>query len=443
MSGSGSYSNNSRGRSNNNSGGGGSMYGGYGRSNSSQGGGGYSGGGGGRSRGGGGYGGGRSRNGGGGGRGGKKVGRGQYIHPSKFVRVATPKKEEDYNPTHNFEDFKVTDVLKQNLKNMGFTTPTPVQDQTIPLGLEGRDVIGIANTGTGKTVAFGLPLLNKLIQDKSSKAIIVAPTRELASQIDDEFRLVAKGSGLAGAILIGGTPMGPQMRDLRSNPQIIIGTPGRIKDHIKRGSLRANDINIVVLDEVDRMLDMGFVDDVTELLSSLSPNRQSFFFSATMEPRIQSLIQTFSNNPEVISVKTSDTSDNVHQDIVQYHARSEKLEKLHDILIKTEVQKTIIFHDTQRAVEELARELHSRGFKSDAIHGAKTQAQRQKALNKFKRSEVQILVATDVAARGIDVKDITHVVNYSQPQTYQDYTHRVGRAGRAGNTGYALTFVEG
>jgi len=406
------------------------MYSGYGRSarNNS---------GGGRSRGGyGGYGGGRSRG------GSRKQGRGQHIDPAKFVREATPVAQEDYAPTHTFNDFKVDDVLKANLAHNGYEIPSPVQDQTIPLGLEGKDVIGIANTGTGKTVAFGLPVLHKLMTDRSSKALIIAPTRELAQQIDDEFRKVAKGSGLSAAILIGGTPMGPQLRSLRGNPQVVIGTPGRVKDHISRGSFRAKNFNIIVLDEVDRMLDMGFVDDVTEILGSLAEERQSFFFSATMEPRIQNLIQTFAKDPVTISVKTGDTSDNVHQNVVEYRVRGEKIDKLHDLLIKDEVEKTIIFHDTQRAVEELARELHSRGFKSDAIHGAKTQVQRQRALNKFKKSEINILVATDVAARGIDVKDITHVINYTVPQTYADYTHRIGRAGRAGNTGYALTFVE-
>lgn len=419
-------SNNSGARRSNSSGGG--MYSGYGRSA------------GGRSNGGGGsrggYGGGRSRG------GPKKQGRGQYIHPSKFIREATPVKEEDYTPIHTFDDFKVSDVLKANLASNGYIKPSPVQDQTIPLGLQGKDIIGIANTGTGKTVAFGIPVLDKLINDRQSKALIIAPTRELAQQIDDEFRKVAKGSGLSGAILIGGTPMGPQLRDLRSNPQIVIGTPGRVKDHINRGSFRARDFNLVVLDEVDRMLDMGFVDDVTQILSEVSPNRQSFFFSATMDPKIQTLIQTFSNDPEMISVKTGDTSDNVHQNIIEYRGRDQKLDKLHDLLIQDHVEKTIIFHDTQRAVEDLARQLYERGFKSDAIHGAKTQVQRQRALNKFKNSEVHILVATDVAARGIDVKDITHVINYTVPQTYSDYTHRIGRAGRAGKTGHALTFVE-
>lgn len=419
-------------------------YSGYGRSSSGKqsktkthGGGSYGGNRGYSSRSRGGYGGGRSR-----GSRSNRRSEGQYIDPAKFIREATPVKQEDYTPKHTFNDFLISDLLKNNLAVNGYEVPSPVQDQTIPLGLAGKDVIGIANTGTGKTVAFGLPVVNKLIEAKDSKALIIAPTRELAQQIDDEFRKVAKGSGIPVAILIGGTPMGPQLRDLRSNPQLIIGTPGRIKDHISRGSFQPSEFNLVVLDEVDRMLDMGFVDDVTQILSSLSAERQSFFFSATMDRKIEGLIQTFSNNPETVSVKTGDTSDNVHQNIIKFNKIHEKLDKLHDLLITEQVEKTIIFHDTQRAVEELARELHGRGFKADAIHGAKTQAQRQKALRKFKLSEVDILVATDVAARGIDVKDVTHVVNYSQPKTYADYTHRIGRAGRAGKTGYALTFVE-
>jgi superfamily II DNA/RNA helicase len=368
---------------------------------------------------------------------------GQFIHPSKFIKEAVPQKAEEYTPKHSFEDFQIEELLKLNLAAGGYQTPSPIQDQTVPLGLAGRDIIGLANTGTGKTAAFGLPVLNKLILDKGSRSIIIAPTRELASQINEEFRKIAKGSGLSVAILIGGTPMGPQLRDLRAQPRLVIGTPGRIKDHAKRGSLKLSHFNIAVLDEVDRMLDMGFVDDVTEILNSLNQEeRQSFFFSATLDKKVQDLIQTFAKQPELISVKTGDTSDNVHQDIVKFNKSSEKIDKLHDLLIQTEVEKTIIFHDTQRAVEDLARELHSRGFKADAIHGAKTQAQRQKALNKFKDSQVDILVATDVAARGIDVKDISHVINYSQPKTYADYTHRIGRAGRAGKTGYALTFVE-
>ncbi|HUC79202.1 MAG TPA: DEAD/DEAH box helicase, partial [Candidatus Saccharimonadales bacterium] len=299
----------------------------------------------------------------------------------------------------------------------------------------------IASTGTGKTAAFALPMLTKLIRDRNSRALIIAPTRELAQQIEDECRSLAKGSGLSGALLIGGTQMGPQLRDLSANPNIVVGTPGRIKDHIERRTLKIATFNIVVLDEVDRMLDMGFIDDVRQILSGLSPVRQSFFFSATMDGKVKSLIESFSNQPIMISLKTGLASENVNQDVVRYSGDSEKLEKLHDILINQDVEKSIIFSETQRSVEKLSKTLIERGFKADAIHGGKTQGQRQRALNRFKANEIKILVATDVAARGIDVADITHVINFSQPQSYEDYIHRIGRAGRAGKIGNALTFI--
>ncbi|MBP9738766.1 DEAD/DEAH box helicase [Candidatus Saccharibacteria bacterium] len=368
-------------------------------------------------------------------------GRGQYIDPAKFVREAQFKEEEQYTPVHTFADFKAAQLIKDNLAAKGYTIPSPIQDQTIPLGLDGKDVIGIANTGTGKTAAFAVPVLDKLLTNQHSRALIIAPTRELAQQIEDELRSIAKNSGLSGVLLIGGTPMGPQLRDLRSKPRVVIGTPGRIKDHLERGTLHLATFDQIVLDEVDRMLDMGFLPDVRFILDSLKPERQSFFFSATMEPKVSQLIQTFSNDPVTVSVKTSDTSDNVHQNVVHYNSKEDKIEKLHDALINDAVKKVIIFDETQRSVERLAIELAGRGFATDAIHGGKSQGQRQRALNRFKASDIDILVATDVAARGIDVKDITHVINYAIPQTYEDYTHRVGRAGRAGATGHALTFV--
>lgn len=366
---------------------------------------------------------------------------GDYIDPSRFVAEARPRDVEEYVPKHRFSDFAVDKKLLDNLTAKGYEVPSPIQDQTIPLGLEGKDVIGIANTGTGKTAAFALPVLDALLKDPKSNALIVAPTRELAQQIEAECRSIAKGSGLSAAILIGGTGMGGQLRDLRAKPRIVIGTPGRIKDHMERGTVQLNQFGIVVLDEVDRMLDMGFVTDVTFILNSLAPVRQSFFFSATMDPRVQALIRTFSHDPETVSVKTGDTTDNVHQDVVRFAGPLEKIDKLHDILNQDEVFKVIVFDETQRNVEKLSNELIARGFAAGAIHGGKTQGQRERALKSFKSSNTKILVATDVAARGIDVADITHVINYSEPQTYMDYVHRIGRAGRAGRIGYALTFV--
>jgi superfamily II DNA/RNA helicase len=367
--------------------------------------------------------------------------RGEYINPARFIAVAKPTQAADYAPKHLFEDFAVDPIIHRNLTAKGFIVPSPIQDQTIPIALEGRDIIGIANTGTGKTAAFAVPVIQSLINNRDAKALIVAPTRELAQQIEGECRSIGKGGGFTGALLIGGTGMGTQLRDLRARPRIIIGTPGRIKDHIERGTLKLDSCNLVVLDEVDRMLDMGFLPDVSFILKQLSPNRQSFFFSATMDPRVQGLIGTFSNNPETVSVKSGESSDHVNQNVVRYVGIGDKMDKLHDILIKDEVSKAIVFDETQRSVERLSNELIARGFAADAIHGGKSQGQRERALNSFKTNKTKILVATDVAARGIDVVDITHVINYSQPQSYQDYVHRIGRAGRAGRVGHALTFV--
>lgn len=372
----------------------------------------------------------------------KKGPKKEYIHPSKFIKKASFKEAEAYVPKHTFNDFAVNGLILKNLTAKGITTPSPIQDQSVPLGLEGKDIIGIANTGTGKTIAFALPVLNKLMDDPSSSALIVAPTRELAQQIFDECRVVAKGSGMFGALLIGGAAMGPQLADLRKMPSIVIGTPGRIKDHMERGSVDLSLFNIAVLDEVDRMLDMGFVNDMRTILRSMNPVRQSFFYSATMDSKVKALINEFSNDPVMVSVKTGDTSDNVEQDVVMYGHVSEKIEKLHDVLNSMNNAKFLIFDETQRSVERLSKELENRGFKADSIHGGKTQGQRTRALSKFKSNHTSILVATDVAARGIDISDITHVINYTTPQSYSDYVHRIGRAGRAGRAGTALTFVE-
>lgn len=367
--------------------------------------------------------------------------RGEYINPERFIQKAKPAEATIYHAKHRFEDFAINNTLLANLRAKGYEVPSPIQDQTIPLALQGRDVIGIANTGTGKTAAFAVPVIEALMSRQQTKALIVAPTRELAQQIEQECREISKNGNVRGALLIGGTGMGYQLRDLRNKPRLVIGTPGRIKDHLQRRSLNLEQFNLVVLDEVDRMLDMGFLPDVSTILKELSPKRQSFFFSATMDPRVQGLIATFSDNPETVSVKSGESSDQVNQDVVRYSGNHDKIDKLHDILIKDEVAKVIVFDETQRSVERLSIELVARGFAADAIHGGKSQGQRRRALEGFKASKTTILVATDVAARGIDVADVTHVINYSQPQSYQDYVHRIGRAGRAGRIGHALTFV--
>ncbi|MBU0927048.1 MAG: DEAD/DEAH box helicase [Spirochaetes bacterium] len=365
----------------------------------------------------------------------------QFIHPSRFIQAATVTEKAEYVPVHSFADFDVHRKILDNIALKGFEKPSAIQDQTIPLVLQGKDVVGIANTGTGKTAAFAIPMIHDLITHMDHRAIIIAPTRELAQQIMDECFSFGKGCGLRSALLIGGSSMGLQRRDLRYNPRVVIGTPGRIKDHIQQGTLPLSLFNFVVLDEVDRMLDMGFINDITGILSRVSPQRQSLFFSATMEPRIANLIKQFSNEPTTVSTKEGSTVDSVSQDVVYYSGGNDKLDKLHDVLIAGDCGKTIIFDETKRSVERLGRELSARGFKVDEIHGDKSQAQRSRALQRLKSDEINILVATDVAARGIDVSDITHVINFSTPNSYDDYVHRIGRTGRAGKTGIALTFL--
>lgn len=365
----------------------------------------------------------------------------QYIDPARFVRAAVPQKSEAYSPEHSFNDFALHPMIKRNVTAKGYVDPTPIQDKCIPSILEGRDLVGIANTGTGKTAAFALPILDRLIHEQGSRVLIMAPARELAGQIMDECLSFARGCGIKAALLIGGASINVQKRDLRYDPRIVIGTPGRIKDHLGQGTLKLDRFNIVVLDEVDRMLDMGFIVPIRDILGRLPTARQSLFFSATMEPKVAKLIEGFAKAPLTVSVKSGQTADGVSQGVVYYRAQDEKIEKLHDILIKAPGFKAIIFDDTKRDVEKLGRELHARGFKVDQLHGNKSQAQRSRALRRLKDGEISILVATDVAARGIDVAEISHVINYSTPCTYEDYVHRIGRAGRAGKTGIALTFV--
>ncbi|MDX9897824.1 MAG: DEAD/DEAH box helicase [Spirochaetia bacterium] len=365
----------------------------------------------------------------------------QYIHPSQFIKEATISEKVEYVPVHSFTDFAVHGRILDNINKKGFEKPTAIQDKTIPLVLAGKDVVGIANTGTGKTAAFGIPMLHDLITHMDHRAIIIAPTRELAQQIMEECFSFGKGCGLRSALLIGGASMNMQRRDLRYNPRVVVGTPGRIKDHIQQGTLPLSLFNFVVLDEVDRMLDMGFINDITSILARVSKDRQSLFFSATMDSKISSLIDQFSKDPVRISTKEGSTVDSVSQNVVYYGGSLDKMDKLHDVLIAGGFGKAIIFDDTKRAVDRLGRELTARGFKVDEIHGDKSQAQRSRALDRLKKDEINILVATDVAARGIDVSDITHVINYSTPNSYDDYVHRIGRTGRAGKTGIALTFL--
>lgn len=349
--------------------------------------------------------------------------------------------KEVYQAVHQFNDFNISDKLKNNIARRGYTTPTPIQDQIIPHIIEGRDVVGIANTGTGKTASFLIPLLNKVINDSKEKVLIIAPTRELALQVRDELRSFTDGLNVRSTLLIGGSSMGRQIDSLKRGQNFVIGTPGRIKDLNQRNKLNFNQFTNIVLDEVDRMLDMGFIHDIRGIIDALPYDRQSLFFSATMTDRVREIMKGFLTNPVHVSVKTQDTSINIKQDIIRLSGRS-KIEVLHDLLITKEFQKVLVFGRTKRGAERITRDLQDRGFKVNAIHGNKSQGQRQRALKQFRDDHLQALIATDVIARGLDIDNVTHVINYDLPESYEDYVHRIGRTGRANSQGTALTFVD-
>lgn len=380
-----------------------------------------------------------------GGRGGGNKRRGNFggnIDVSMFVKKAVNVAPEKAVEIKNaFADFDFCPELKANLARKGFETPTPIQDQSIPAILKGRDIVGLANTGTGKTGAFLLPLIEKVFKDPSQKVLIIAPTRELALQIDNEFKLFAFGMKMYSAVCVGGMPIFRQMNDLRRNPHFVIGTPGRLKDLNDRRCINFSLFNNIVLDEVDHMLDMGFIDDIRNILNQIPAKRQSLFFSATMPARIRELVNQFVKDPFTAEIKSGKTSDNVEQDVIRVKDRSMKFNELKNLLGRPELAKVLIFSETKRDVEQLANDLIDNGFKAESIHGDKRQRERQRALTQFRTNIVTILVATDVAARGLDIKDITHVINYTVPQTYDDYIHRIGRTGRGNSKGTALTFV--
>jgi len=373
---------------------------------------------------------------------GKKSGQSQFSDVSKFVNKAVPVAEtKPYEAVNSFTDFSIDERLKKNVLNAGYKQPTAIQDQAIPHVLNGRDVVGIANTGTGKTAAFVIPLLSKVMKDNRQNILIVAPTRELAIQINQELIKFATGLRIFSVCVVGGMPIFRQIKDLRRSHNFVVGTPGRIKDLIDRGHLKLGNFRSVVLDEADRMLDMGFINDMRFLMSSMPEERHTLFFSATLSNDIKRIIDEFLNNPINVSVKTGDTASSVDQDVV-YAKHDTKFELLHGLLIKPEFDKVLIFGRTKIGVEKLSGLLSKQGLKVGSIHGNKNHSQRQRALKMFKDNIVNVLVATDVAARGLDIPNVSHVINYELPSTYEDYIHRIGRTGRGGKTGKALTFVE-
>ena len=387
----------------------------------------------------------RSSGGRSGGRGGRSGGpRGQYINPTRFVNHDAVEQEAIvYTPKNSFNDFGLVAPLVQNIAELGYKEPSAIQDQSIALAVAGKDIVGLANTGTGKTAAFLLPILNSLYTTRATNSVLImAPTRELAQQIDEEFKRFSRGMKLFSAVCVGGAPIGRQIRDLQRRPHVIIGTPGRLKDLIQRKQLYLYDVTTLVLDEADRMLDMGFVKDIRDIASELPLKHQTLCFSATITSAVERIVQEFMNEPTTVSVRVGETADHIFQDVVRFTSSDHKREVLGNMLTDAEFEKVIVFGETKFGVQRLADSLTKEGISAVAIHGNKSQSQRERALKQFKSEQVKVLVATDVAARGLDIPNVSHVINFDIPQSYEDYVHRIGRTGRAGKAGKAYTFIQ-
>jgi ATP-dependent RNA helicase DeaD len=347
--------------------------------------------------------------------------------------------------TPPFSELGLPDELLAAIETLGYERPSPIQAMSIPAALEGRDLVGLSATGSGKTAAFALPALAKLdVNEQYPQVLILCPTRELAVQVCEEVhRLGAKMRCLHATPVYGGAPIDRQLRALRSGAQLVVGTPGRLLDHLRRGSFDASRIKMSILDEADRMLDMGFKDEMDELLAALPADRQTLFFSATMNPGVSRLIQKFGNSPEVIEVQQkARTVSTVEQSYFEVRQRS-KVEVLSRILDMNPPRLGIVFCNTKRSVDEATEDLVNRGYSADRLHGDITQQMRERTLKRFREGAVEILVATDVAARGLDIDEIDIVFNYDLPTDPEDYVHRIGRTGRAGRSGRAVSFVYG
>ena len=346
-----------------------------------------------------------------------------------------------------FENLNLAKPLLAALVKKGYTVPTPIQQQSIPHILDGKDIFGCAQTGTGKTAAFALPILQMMAAKPSNRrtirALILAPTRELALQISESFGEYGRNSGLRHTVVFGGVNQNPQINTIRNGVDILIATPGRLLDLMQQNVVKLNAIEYFVLDEADRMLDMGFIRDINRIIAKLPTKRQTLFFSATVSPEIKKLSQTILSNPIHVSVTpVSSTSELVAQS-VYYVSKDKKRALLKHVLDSEDIAHALVFTRTKHGADKVAKELSRNGIKAEAIHGNKSQSAREKALKGFKERSIRILVATDIASRGIDVDKLSHVINFEIPEVAETYVHRIGRTGRAGSEGIALSFCCG
>jgi len=341
----------------------------------------------------------------------------------------------------NFKLLKIEESLKYSLNKMNFTKPTPIQSMAIPVALEGKDILGTAQTGTGKTLAFSIPLINKLILDKNAFALVMCPTRELATQVMEAIKsIISDKINIKTALLIGGESMQKQLRQLGNRSRIIVGTPGRINDHLKRKSLNLSATKYLVLDETDRMLDMGFTPQIEMVLKFVPKNHQTLLFSATLPQNILRISERFLNKPERISTgATSVPIAKIKQEILQVFKENKYDELIDQFLARK--GSILVFVKTKRSADKMVKRLKEEGHSADAIHGDLRQSKRDRVINSFRKGLKRILIATDVAARGLDIPLIQHVINYDLPQVPEDYVHRIGRTARAGSDGSALTFL--
>lgn len=365
------------------------------------------------------------------------------LDPNLLVREAIQTEENVFRSDRLIKDLPISLNLKQCLDRKGYERPTEIQDKTLEDLLAGRDLLGIAQTGTGKTGAFLIPIIEQLLHKRVNPyALIVVPTRELATQVEEEFKSMTKGLGLYSACFIGGTNINRDMNALRRQSHVVIATPGRLLDLVNRRAMSLYKFETLVLDEFDRMLDMGFIRDVKRILEGMPNRKQTMLFSATLDKNQQSLIDSILRNPVTVKVSSGDRPvESIKQDIIRVEPGEVKFDLLFNLLSDQDFSKVLLFEETKYKVKRLCLQLNKVGIKADQIHGDKSQNARQNALNDFKRGKIRVLVATDVASRGLDISDVTHVINYQVPQTHDSYIHRIGRTGRAGKIGKAYTFV--
>ena len=365
------------------------------------------------------------------------------VNVDLLTQKAVAKEERHYQPTRSFGDMPLHPALLKNIAQKGYDKPTEIQDKSLEALLEKRDLMGVAQTGTGKTGAFLIPLLHHLLSDKKpGRILVLAPTRELAVQIEQEYRELTRGMKLGSSCFIGGTSVNRDLEQARKPVALTVATPGRLLDLAQRGRIRFQDFQTLVLDEFDRMLDMGFAKDVNRIVEAMTQRKHTLLFSATLDPAQKPYIKKLLQNPVEVKVSSgSATAEHIDQEIIRLKEGEDKFKAFLDLVKQPGFEKVLVFAETKRWVSKVRKKLGQSGMQAEEIHGNKTQNYRQKALQKFKNGKVQILVATDVAARGLDVSDVTHVINYQLPGSMDSYIHRIGRTGRAGKTGKAYTFV--